>query len=248
MNQAAFLKIGHRGQPGFPRQGENTMRSFEAALAAGADGLELDVRKTKDGKLVVIHDLAVDGTTNGHSKTSDLSYEEVSKLDAGFGERVPLLSDALDKFAGKYFLNIELKESSMEAMVKKEIVDRGLAGLPHERSVIISAFDQDDNDPGCSSSWEQLRIFTPEFPIALLAQTSKMRKIGEAGFVEKAKEYGAKAIHPEHTGVTRSLIELAHAAGLLVNVWTVNDPEEIRKLKEMGVDGLISDFPERLDV
>lgn len=222
------------------------MRSFEAALAAGADGLEFDVRKTKDGKLVVMHDLAVDRTTNGRGKTSDLSYEELSKLDAGFGERVPLLSEVLDKFAGKCFLNIELKESGIESMVKKEIVDRKLADLPYERLVLISAFDRDDNDPDCSSSWEQLRTFAPEFSIALLAQISKIQRIGETGFVEKAKEYGARAIHPEHTGTTRSLIDLAHAAGLLVNTWTVNDPEEIRKFKDMGADGLISDFAERL--
>lgn len=241
-----ILKIGHRGQSGDTGQGENTIRSFQNALTAGADGLEFDVRKTKDDKLVVIHDLAVDRTTNGKGKVSELSYADLSKLDAGFGEAIPLLSVVLDKFAGKLLLNIELKESGVEEMVKAEILGRGLHKLPYDKSTVVSAFDQDDNDPDADSSWEQLKVFAPEIPIALLAQASKIQRMGEGEFVKKAKEYGAIAIHPESTGVTSSLIDLAHQEGMMVNVWTANDPQEIQKLKELGVDGFISDFVERL--
>lgn len=218
-----FLKIGHRGKPGYPRQGENTIPSFEAALAAGADGVELDVRRSKDGRLVISHD---------QTMASD----------------APLLSEVLDKFGGKCFLNIELKESGLAETVKAELLARELSGLPPERCVLVSAFDADDNDQGANSSWEDLLAFPPDFRIGLLAGTEKMKRIGEKEFIQKAVVLGAKAIHPENTAVTPSLVTLAHAMGLLVNVWTVNDPKEIRDLKNMGVDGMISDFPERLGV
>jgi glycerophosphoryl diester phosphodiesterase len=241
-----MLKIGHRGRPGNPRQGENTLRSFEAALAAGADALEFDIRKSKDGALVVIHDATVDRTTNGRGKVCDISYAGLATLDAGFGASIPLLSAALEKCGGRCLLNIELKERGIEKLLKTEITERGLPQLPYLRSIIVSAFDQDDNDRDASSSWEQLAVFAPEIPIALLATAAKVRAIGEAGFVQRAKEYGAAAINPECSAVTEELIERAHEGGLLVYAWVANEPGEIQRLKDMRVDGIFSDFVERL--
>jgi len=190
--------------------------------------------------------LDVARTTNGHGKVCDLSYEELSKFDAAPGESIPLFSEVLDRFGGKCLLNIELKESGIEEAVKTEIISRELDKLSYHQSVIVSAFDQDDNDSDASSSWNQLQVFVPDISIALLATAAKIQKIGESGFVKKAKEYKARAINPEGAGVTSSLVNLAHKEGLLVYVWTVNDPKEIERFKKLGVEGLFSDFVERL--
>ncbi len=242
----AFLEIGHRGMPGWPRKGENTMRSFRLALAKGADALEFDVRKTKDGQLVVIHDSTIDRTTDGHGNVHDLSYGELMKFDAGFGERIPRLADMLDEFGGKCLLNIELKEQGIEKAVKSEILGHGLQKLPYVKSVIVSAFDADDNAPSANSSWEQLKVFAPEIPIALIARMSKIERLGDEVFVRIAKEYRAKAIVPMADAATTALVELAHEEGLLVYTGTINNADEAELFRKMGVDGIFSDCVERL--
>ncbi|HLH31441.1 MAG TPA: glycerophosphodiester phosphodiesterase family protein, partial [Terriglobia bacterium] len=93
-----MIIFGHRGAPGYPRKAENTIGSFRKALQLGAAGIEFDVRRCGDGRLVVIHDDTVDRTTNGKGRVANLNYDELSQLDAGSGERIPLLSDVLDEF------------------------------------------------------------------------------------------------------------------------------------------------------
>jgi len=241
-----LISIGHRGSPGNPRYGENTIRSFDLAIKAGADALEFDVRKTKDGKLILMHDLSVKRTTNGTGNVTDLTYEELKSFDAGYGEKIPLLSDVLDRFGGTFPLNAELKEAGTENQVLEEIRSR-----PELRRytawVMVSAFDTDDNDRDANSSWNQLRIFPPaNIPIALLATKSKIKRMGEKGFVQAGKQLRADAINPESAGTTPTLVKLAHDAGLKVYVWTVNELADLRRFKEMGVDGVFSDFPERV--
>ncbi len=240
-----MISIGHRGSPGNPRYGENTIRSFDLAIKAGADALEFDVRKTKDGKLILMHDLSVKRTTNGTGNVTDLTYEELKSFDAGYGEKIPLFSEVLDRFAGVIPLNSELKEAGTEDMVLQELLRPRLRS--YDPWIMISAFDADDNDRDASSSWSQLRIFPPaNIPIALLATKLKIKRIGEDGFVQAGKRLGASAINPEKTGTTSSLVKLAHEEGLKVYVWTVNELAELRRLKEMGVDGVFCDFPERV--
>src|SRR3989344_9284029 len=95
-----MLRIGHRGAPGNPRCGENTFTSFRKAIWSGADAIELDVRKSKDNKLVVIHDLWLERTTGKLDYVNNCSYEELKKLDAGFGDHIPLLGQVVYEFAG----------------------------------------------------------------------------------------------------------------------------------------------------
>src|ERR1051325_7441717 len=141
-----MIIFGHRGAPGYPRRGENTIASFEKALQCGATGLEIDVRRCGDGRLVVIHDDTIDRTTNGRGRVENLSYEELRRFDAGNGEKVPLLSDVLDQFGGQCLLNLELKDAGIASAVQNVILERRL-----ERQVIVSSFD-----------WQQLRQLTPE--------------------------------------------------------------------------------------
>jgi glycerophosphoryl diester phosphodiesterase len=214
--------FGHRGAPGYPPYGENTIPSFMKALNCGATGLEFDVRRCRDGQMVVIHDDTIDRTTDGKGSVADFSYDELRKFNAGFGQPIPLLTDVLDQFGTRCILNIELKDTGLGPDLKKLLLTRRL-----ERHVIVSAFD-----------WDELRILPPEVPTALI--TSKLENLLTA-----ARDCRASAIHPQKNIVTPSLLETARAANLRVNVWTINDVDEIARFRALGVDGIFTDFPER---
>jgi|SRR6266850_566968 len=214
--------FGHRGAPGYPRQGENTITSFKKALQCGANGVEFDVRRCADGQLVVIHDETIDRTTSGRGRVANLTYDELREFDAGFGEPIPLLTDVLDEFGARCLLNIELKEAGIANEVKRLVLERRL-----ERHVIISAFE-----------WQELASSVPEIPIALLSSKP-------ADLISAARQLRAMAIHPCKDIVTSALIQAAREAQLQVNIWTVNDPAEISKFRSLGADGIFTDFPER---
>ena len=217
-----MIIFGHRGAPGYPRRGENTKTSFRKALQCGANGLEFDVRRCGDGRIVVIHDDTIDRTTNGRGRVRELSYDELQWFDAGFGEPVPLLTDVLDEFGPQCLLNIELKDEGIAADVKKLVLERRL-----ERNVLVSAFQ-----------WEELRGFPPEVPIALLA--SKLQNL-----LSRARELAASAIHPRKDLVTSTLVATAREAKLSIHVWTVNDVGEMSHFRGMAIDGIFTDFPDR---
>ncbi len=217
-----MIIFGHRGAPGYPRTAENTIGSFTKALRAGATGLEFDVRRCADGQLVVIHDDTIDRTTNGRGQVAKLTYKQLRQFDAGFGEPIPLLSNVLEQFGGKCLLNIELKSWGIAQDVKKLVLMGGL-----ENGVIVSSFD-----------WDELRTLVPDVPIALLA--AKLRNL-----IVAAGEIDAAAIHPRCDLVTRSLVDHAHNANLHIHVWTVNDPQDVNTFRNLGVDGIFTDFPER---
>jgi glycerophosphoryl diester phosphodiesterase len=214
--------FGHRGAPGYPRQAENTVGSFRKALQFGAKGLEFDVRRCGDGRLVVIHDETINRTTNGSGRVADLTYDKLRQFDAGGGEPIPLLADVLDEFGAKCLLNIELKDPDIAGDVRELVVRKRL-----ERQVIVSSFD-----------WDELRPLVPEVPLALL--TSRLGNL-----FAKAAELHAAAIHPRRDIVTRSLIDQARDLHLRVHVWTVNEPDEMAQFRDLGVDGIFTDFPER---
>jgi len=145
-----MIIFGHRGAPGYPRHGENTITSFKKAIQCGATGLEFDVRRCFDGRLVVIHDDTIDRTTDGKGRVAALSYEQLRRFDAGFGDPIPMLTDVLDQFGAECLLNIEMKEAGIASDIKSLVLERRL-----ERRVIVSAFD-----------WNDLAPLGPEIPIA----------------------------------------------------------------------------------
>jgi glycerophosphoryl diester phosphodiesterase len=170
----------------------------------------------------VIHDQTINRTTNGRGRVADLTYAQLRSFDAGQGEPIPLLADVLDEFGAKCLLNIELKDQGIAADVKEIVLNKTL-----EQQVIVSSFE-----------WDELRPLAPEVPLALLAS-----RLGN--LFAKAAELHAAAIHPQRDIVTRSLIERARDLRLRVHVWTVNEPHEIARLRNFGVDGIFTDFPER---
>ena len=183
--------FGHRGSPGFPRFGENTRASFRKALQAGAAGFELDVRRCGDRNIVVIHDAVIDRTTTGSGRVRDLPYHRLSQFDAGDGDYVPHLLDVVQEFASRCVIHIELKEFDLAPEVTEIVQRYGLTS-----SVVLSAFDSDDNDNDSNSSWNELASVADRVAVALLVSQKKLKRIGTANLIDAARRFGARGIHP----------------------------------------------------
>jgi len=227
------LNIAHRGASGtFP---ENTLSAFRAAIGAGADMCELDVQLSRDGAVVVIHDETVERTTDGSGEVAELTLAELQRLDAGAkfksgalkGDRIPTLDEVFAVTSGKCGLNIELKAGGLEHQVAQLMQSRNAMG-----DCIVSSFE-----------WEYLKkiqqinfnirigLLADEKPVDLMMNAVAMR---------------AHAINPRWDMVTADLCKAAHERGLMVYTWTVDADARMRALAECGVDGIMTNYPERL--
>jgi glycerophosphoryl diester phosphodiesterase len=230
--EVGTLNIAHRGFSGsFP---ENTISAFLAAADQGAQMCELDVQATRDGAVVVIHDETVDRTTNGHGAVTQLTLEEIQRLDAGVkrgeqfrGETIPTLEEVLKAVHGKLALNIEIKEGAVE----REVC-RLMRTYDVRAASMVSSFEW--------KALETVRTIDPEIKIALLAEGNRER------LIENAAKMRAYSINPRFDMVDASFCEQAHTRGLKVMVWTVDAPEAMRILIRAGVDGIMTNYPERL--
>jgi glycerophosphoryl diester phosphodiesterase len=254
MNQNKTCKIiSHRGlnkiSPNSRRKGENTLEAFEAGVKMLEElerpkEVEFDIRLTKDGVPVVIHNLSVDGTANKRKFVSNYSLSSIEKFDMGYGRKIPTLSETLEFFKNKnIFLNIELKEKNTANLVAEMVYKYNL-----QKRVMLSASDEDDPDKQFyprryCPSWADLFSLRMKLPIALLVSDKKIKKMGINNVIEIAKKNNVYAINPEDISVNKKLVELSHRAGLKVNVWTVNTPKVYKRLLEYGVDGVFCDNP-----
>ncbi len=228
------LAIGHRGAAG--HMPENTMVSFEKALELGADAIEFDVALCLDGVPVIIHDDTLERTTDSVGLVADRGSDEVRALDAGSWRghpaRVPTLEEVLVGLGDRTLLNLEIKESPRRADLvdacARMVDDGGLVA-----STVFSSFDLD--------ALRLLRRLLPEARIGVLCVP---RNLEEA--LSCAAEIGAENLHPPSVLVTAALIERAHAQGLRVWTWTANDPADIERLCALEVEGIFSDYPERV--
>ncbi|TKS60747.1 MAG: hypothetical protein EWM72_01052 [Nitrospira sp.] len=219
------LLIGHRGACGHAP--ENTLASIERAIALGCALTEVDIRRTADGALVLLHDERVDRTTNGRGLVDDITLEDIRKLDAGGGQTLPTLEEALTAASGWIGLILELKT----------------AGLAYDACAIVRASGFDGPIIYASFLHEELQHVRRADP------DSKTLVL----FKRLPKDPGAEAVKLQatHVGlrfntVTRPLVNTFHKAHLTVFVYTVNRPADITKMKTFGVDGIISDFRNRL--
>jgi glycerophosphoryl diester phosphodiesterase len=228
------LAIGHRGAAA--HMPENTLPSFERALELGADALEFDVALSRDGVPVVIHDDTLDRTTNGRGAVDAFTFEQLARLDAGLWKGVathlPSLAEVLEAFAGRTLLNLEIKSSPRRAELV-EACSQAVDSSGAFASVVFSSFDHD--------ALRLLRHLRPEARIAVLSETLGLQRA-----MTCAAELGAENLHPPFLLVDRTLVERAHAEGLQVWTWTVNEADAIARAVAVGVDGIFSDFPERV--
>ena len=230
MHMAQILKIGHRGARA--HVAENTLASFQYALNVGVNGLELDVHVCSTGELVVIHDFTVDRTTNGVGEVNKMTLAELKALKVEGEYTIPTLEEVLELVGKKCFLNIEMKGRhtavAVSQLMEKYVAEKGYT----YDDFIVSSFQR-----------EELMIMhdiSPNIHLGVLTQAS----VTQAW--EWAQEFAAKAIHPHYTLLTESNVKKAKQAGYKVYTWTVNEPEDIARMKLYEVDGIMSDYPERL--
>lgn len=220
--------IAHRGASALAP--ENTLAAFQLALDHGADGIELDVMLSGDGQLIVIHDDTVDRTTNGTGKVGEMSLPELKTLDAGGGEPLPTLQEVFERFGGKFLINVELKNYS-------SIFDR----LPIAVAEHVKAFGLTDSVLISSFNPFNLPRFhrrVPEVKRGLLTLPGKAM----TGFQRLCR---FDALHPFYEDVDAALVQTEHAKGRQVNVWTVDNPTEIKRLAALGVDMIITNDPKQ---
>ena len=219
-----FLKICHRG--GRAHVAENTLASFDYAIKHGVNTVEFDVRRTKDGKLVIMHNAKVDKTTNGKGYVKDLTLKQIKELDAG-GEKIPTLQEVLDFLDKKVEkMLVELKEVGYEDKVLREIKKRKL----ENRAIIVSFHEE---------ALRRVRKLDPKIETGFIYVKYK-NPIKTA--LELKANYLITLYHFVHT----ANVEKAHANGLKMIVWTINTREEALKYKRKGVDGIATDKPEIL--
>ncbi|MEJ2243825.1 MAG: glycerophosphodiester phosphodiesterase family protein [Candidatus Bathyarchaeota archaeon] len=219
-----MLKIGHRGARAY--EPENTLSSFRKAIELGANAVELDVRKTKDGKLVVIHNADVNKTTNGEGAVNALTLEQIQKLVTDKDEHIPTLDDVLDSVGKKVKVLVELKEVGTEQQVLDMIQQKGLTD-----NVILVSFHEE--------ALKKIRELNKTITTGLIYVRHKNP-------VQTALDLKATYLLSLYRFTHSADIKKAHENGLKVIVWTINNNEEVEEYKKKGVDGIASDRPDIL--
>jgi glycerophosphoryl diester phosphodiesterase len=215
--------IGHRGAAGL--EPENTLRSFHRAAGEGADALELDLRVTRDGHLIVLHDPTVDRTTNGTGLAHVLTLAEVQELDGGMGERVPTFRKVLETTNLPIYAELKVVEA-VEPLASL-ILEEEIA----ERLTPIS-FD--------AEALHQVKHDLPDLPVGLLFSGTPLEA------AECARSVGADLVSLEAVHLSVEAVERCRRAGFKVTAWTVNKPKQMRQVMGLGVDGIVTDRPDLL--
>ena len=225
-----ILKIGHRGAKGY--EPENTLISFEKAIAMGADGIELDVHLSLDGYLIVIHDETIDRTTNGKGVVNQLTVEELKSFRINDTYEIPTLEEVLDLVNQRCFVNIELKNQDTAEKVV-QLIERYISenNWSHPQ-FLVSSFDW--------NALQQVRFLNEDIRIGVLTETDLDLAISFARFIK------AEALHPDFQLLTKEHTAKIQEKGILVYPWTVNETIDIEKMKSIKVDGIITDFLDRI--
>jgi glycerophosphoryl diester phosphodiesterase len=227
-----MLVIAHRGASG--HRPENTLPAYELAIEMHADMIEIDLHRTRDGEIVVAHGADLEGL----GEIAEATASEVRALDAGGGAQVPMLDEVLDGFANRIPFNLEIKwgragdYQGLEAQTLAALRARQLGP-----DILFSSFRP--------SVLRRLREQDPEARLALLVSPQDPSYSVE-GALAKATELGCEALNPHWSQLNASMVPSAHAAGLAVNVYTVNEINEMRRMLDLGVDGVFTNFPDLL--
>lgn len=242
------LNIAHRGASGLVP--ENTLIAFEKAIELGVDRIEMDLRQTIDGEVIVLHDKTIKRTTNGWGSARKLSLNRIKKYSAGSwfhhkysDEKVPTFREVLKLVNGRTKLLLEVKDGSPY----HHGIERNIIKLIDEHNAQDWCIVQSFNDivlknfrtlPNLHSDVQKL--FEIVIPVAPF--------YGGSQFSYKAlRRYDfAQEVNVNFKNVTPLVVEKIHKMGKKINVWTVNDEYDLKMFIEMGVDGIITDYPDRL--
>lgn len=222
-------KIGHRGAKGL--LAENTLESIDLALHHGVDAIEIDVHRCRSGELVVIHDFTLERTTDGTGEIAQKSLEDLRSLRVEQRYTIPLLTEVLDLVRNKCTVNIELKGEDTAGetcrIIREYIKNFGWG----YKDFIVSSFRE--------SLLLEVKRLDKNIPLAILTEESLDQALVIGRYLK------AKAIHPSAEIISGMRVKQLQEAGFQVNVWTVNTPEDIAQMKDFGVNGIITDYPDR---
>ncbi|MCH4551622.1 glycerophosphodiester phosphodiesterase [Aestuariibaculum lutulentum] len=224
------LKVGHRGALAYVA--ENTIESIQKALSFNVDGIEIDVHGCASGELVVFHDFTLDRMTNGTGEIGKRTLKELKEINVNEHYKIPTLEEVLDLINKTCLLNIELKGKHTAAktcdIIETYVNEKGWK----YSDFIVSSFQHHE--------LEDVYKLNKQIPLAVLTKAN----VAEA--IEFAETINSKIIHPNFALLTRENVNFAQSKGYKVNTWTVNDEETIARMKSYGVDGIISDYPDRI--
>ncbi|WP_426090353.1 glycerophosphodiester phosphodiesterase [Flavobacterium sp. DSR3-2] len=225
-----MLKIAHRGAKGY--EPENTFVSFQKALDMQVDGIELDVHLSADGEIIVIHDETIDRTTNGKGFVNALSLRELKAFRINGTHEIPTLAAVFDLVNQNCFINIELKSyevtEKVVSLIEKYVTKKG---WNYDR-FLVSSFDW--------NALQQVAFLNDKIPIGVLTETDLDLALAFAKFIQ------AKSIHPHFHLLTQENTAKMQQKDLQVFPWTINELEDIKKIKTFNVNGIITDFPNRI--
>ncbi|MGL5833809.1 MAG: glycerophosphodiester phosphodiesterase [Waterburya sp.] len=223
-----MLCIGHRGAMG--HEPENTLLSIKKAISLGVDAIEIDVHNLEDN-LVVIHDRDLARTTNGTGYLEHNSFAYVRSLDAGKGEQVPTLEEVFKTVDRQVIINIELKGGNTAKLVISLIQAYIKAGWSYT-DFVVSSFDHEQ--------LHQIKAMCPEIITGMLIYGLPWQ------YLASAQELQVALIIPSLDYVTYKMVESAHQQGLQLWVYTVNQPDDLKLMRALGVDGIFTNYPERV--
>jgi glycerophosphoryl diester phosphodiesterase len=248
ISQQAYkpMVIAHRGASAYAP--ENTLAAFRKAMEMEADALEIDVRQTKDGYLVIMHDATVDRTTNGRGRVDELTLAEVRRLDAGssfnasfIGEQIPTLEEVLALLDSKHacgVLVVELKEGSENGSVESKIIG-AVERSGKQKQVILKSFDKDVLARFKTLEPEIPRLFVYAFRIPWLNLI-----VGTSVSSGSVFDADVQFLQAHWYLLSQSFTQTAHEKGFKVVAWGIDDEEAMRKAIEYGVDGIETDKPD----
>ena len=226
-----IMVIGHRGAAG--HEVENTIPSIDKAISLGVDAVEVDVFLCKSGELVVFHDKNLSRLTNSNAFIESLTLDSINKIDVINNHKIPTLEEVIKFINKRVHLNIELKglntaKPTYELLQslflnKQELIDK----------ISISSFN-----------WEELDIIynlDNDISTAVLTETKAIERA-----INQAKKINAKAINIDYKLLNRKVVKMIKSEYLIINAWTVNEIHQIKRMINLGVDGIITDFPDRV--
>lgn len=230
--------VGHRGNNRFAP--ENTLVSYEQAIQeARAPIVEMDLHRSKDGVIILLHDDTLDRTTNGSGEVWDRTVAELKELDAGLwkdpkyaGETIPTLQEIAELCKGRAIMMLDLKDPVRGDEIAEVL---SLTGIPQDQ--IIVAPWKADQAPG-------LKPYLPDAPMILLHSKPPSAYTGDDSFFEDMKAMGFSGFSLKWMHLPKTFVDAAHRHGMKVHTWTINDPEDISGAILMGIDGIITDVPE----